>query len=302
LEGIVVKSTGSWVLVRLPDGTCMECKLKGQFRLQDIKHTNPVAIGDRVIVEWQISDSHGLITEILKRNNYIIRKATKLSKLSHIIAANIDHAFLIVTLARPRTSNGFIDRFLVTAEGYHIPASLIFNKTDIYDKDLQAQSEFLSGIYEKAGYSTYQVSALTSHNVSLIRNLLQDRVSLFAGHSGAGKSALITAIEPGLNLRVGNISKTHLKGMHTTTFAEMFELSNGGFIIDTPGIKEFGLIDFEKSEIPRCFPEMDRLLNLCQYSNCTHLHEPGCAVKSALEKGEISSLRYNSYLSMLNDR
>jgi len=290
------------VLVRLPDGTCMECKLKGQFRLQDIKHTNPVAIGDRVIVEWQISDSHGLITEILKRNNYIIRKATKLSKLSHIIAANIDHAFLIVTLARPRTSNGFIDRFLVTAEGYHIPASLIFNKTDIYDKDLQAQSEFLSGIYEKAGYSTYQVSALTSHNVSLIRNLLQDRVSLFAGHSGAGKSALITAIEPGLNLRVGNISKTHLKGMHTTTFAEMFELSNGGFIIDTPGIKEFGLIDFEKSEIPRCFPEMDRLLNLCQYSNCTHLHEPGCAVKSALEKGEISSLRYNSYLSMLNDR
>lgn len=302
MEGIVVKSTGSWVLVRLPDGTCMECKLKGQFRLQDIKHTNPVAIGDRVIVEWQISDSHGLITEILKRNNYIIRKATKLSKLSHIIAANIDHAFLIVTLARPRTSNGFIDRFLVTAEGYHIPASLIFNKTDIYDKDLQAQSEFLSGIYEKAGYSTYQVSALTSHNVSLIRNLLQDRVSLFAGHSGAGKSALITAIEPGLNLRVGNISKTHLKGMHTTTFAEMFELSNGGFIIDTPGIKEFGLIDFEKSEIPRCFPEMDRLLNLCQYSNCTHLHEPGCAVKSALEKGEISSLRYNSYLSMLNDR
>lgn len=290
------------MLVRLPDGTCMECKLKGQFRLQDIKHTNPVAIGDRVIVEWQISDSHGLITEILKRNNYIIRKATKLSKLSHIIAANIDHAFLIVTLARPRTSNGFIDRFLVTAEGYHIPASLIFNKTDIYDKDLQAQSEFLSGIYEKAGYSTYQVSALTSHNVSLIRNLLQDRVSLFAGHSGAGKSALITAIEPGLNLRVGNISKTHLKGMHTTTFAEMFELSNGGFIIDTPGIKEFGLIDFEKSEIPRCFPEMDRLLNLCQYSNCTHLHEPGCAVKSALEKGEISSLRYNSYLSMLNDR
>lgn len=279
----------------------MECKLKGQFRIQGIKHTNPVAIGDRVEVELQSADSHGLITGIKERNNYIIRKATKLSKLSHIIAANLDHAFLVVTLAKPRTSNGFIDRFLVTATGYHIPASLIFNKTDIYDKELQEQLDVLSGIYEKAGYPTYRVSALTGYNVALIKDLLKDKVSLFAGHSGAGKSALIMAIESSLKLKVGNISSAHNKGMHTTTFAEMFELSNGGFIIDTPGIKEFGLVNFEKSEIHRCFPEMDRLLTHCQYSNCTHIHEPGCAVKLALETGEISTLRYNSYLSILND-
>jgi len=298
----VIKSTGNLVTVRFPDGTRKDCKLKGQFRIHDIKHTNPVAIGDWVDVEWQRGDSHGSIVRINPRNNYIIRKATKLSSLSHIIAANLDHAFLIVTLVHPRTSNGFIDRFLVTAEGYHIPASLIFNKTDIYDQEIQALAESYAGIYEKAGYPTYQVSALTGENVPFIRDLLKDKVSLFAGHSGAGKSALITAIEPSLNLKVGHLSNAHHKGKHTTTFAEMFELSNGGFIIDTPGIKEFGLIDFDKSEIPRCFPEMDRLLTYCQYSNCTHIHEPGCAVKPALQSGEISSMRYNSYLSILNDR
>ncbi len=302
MEGVVIKSTGNLVVVRFPDGTRKDCKLKGQFRIHDIKHTNPVAIGDWVDVEWQRGDSQASIVRIKKRNNYIIRKATKLSSLSHIIAANLDHAFLVVTLAQPRTSNGFIDRFLVTAEGYHIPASLIFNKIDIYDKKIQLLLDQYAGIYEKAGYPVYRVSALTGENVPVIRDLLRDKVSLFSGHSGAGKSALITAVEPSLNLRVGMLSTMHNKGKHTTTFAEMFELSNGGFIIDTPGIKEFGLIDFEKSEIPRCFPEMDRLLNHCQYSNCTHIHEPECAVKSALQAGLISSLRYNSYLSMLNDR
>jgi len=302
LDGIVVKSTGSLITVRNHDGTMYECILKGNFRIREIRHTNPVAIGDRVEFELPLGDSHGTVTAIKPRFNYIIRKAVKLSKVSHIIAANIDHAFLIVTLAQPATSNGFIDRFLVTAEGYHIPASLIFNKTDIYNKALYDILDELTSIYEKAGYPCYRVSALNGEGVDKIMELMRNRVSLFSGHSGAGKSALIKALEPSLNLRIGSISEVHMKGMHTTTFAEMYELPDNTFIIDTPGIKEFGLIDFEKSEIPRCFPEMDRLFPECQYSNCSHTHEPGCAVKEALSSGKVSTLRYNSYLSILHDR
>jgi ribosome biogenesis GTPase len=301
LEGIVIKSTGSWIRVRIPDGTRLECKLKGHFRVRNIKHTNPVAIGDRVEVEHTAGDSHGMITHIRERKNYIIRKATKLSKVSHIIAANLDHAYLIVTMAQPRTSNGFIDRFLVTAAGYYIPASLIFNKVDICSPVLMRALYEMSAIYEKAGYSCYRVSALRGDGVEKISELLKGKVSLFSGHSGAGKSALIKAIEPALSLRIGMLSETHQKGMHTTTFAEMYELPNEGFIVDTPGIKEFGLIDFDKAEIPRCFPEMDRLLPYCHYKNCSHKHEPGCAVKAGLETGTVSILRYNSYLSILND-
>jgi ribosome biogenesis GTPase len=301
LEGIVVKSTGSWIIVRLQDGTRLECKLKGQFRLQDIKHTNPVAIGDKVHVEHLPGDSHGMITRIHPRENYIIRKATKLSKVSHIIAANLDHAYLIATLANPRTSTGFIDRFLVTAAAYYIPASIIFNKIDLYGPDLLTLLDEVTGMYENAGYCCYRTSALSGEGVLQIRNLLHDKTSLFSGHSGAGKSAMIKAIDPLLNPRVGAISAVHLKGMHTTTFAEMYELSGHGFIVDTPGIKEFGLIDFEKTEIHRCFPEMDRLLPYCQYKNCTHTHEPGCAVKSGIETGSVSLVRYNSYISILND-
>ncbi len=302
MEGIVVRSTGSVITVRLPDGKQIECKLKGQFRIRDIKSTNPVAIGDRVIVDPPGRDSHGVITRILGRDNYIIRKATKLSKVSHIIAANLDHAFLLVTLAHPRTSNGFIDRFLVTATGYYIPASLIFNKIDLYDRKLMDDLEVLTRIYETAGYACYRTSALRGDGVEQVTALLRGKVSLLSGHSGSGKSALIKAIEPGLDPRIGEISEVHRKGTHTTTFAEMYELTGGGFIIDTPGIKEFGLIDFERPEIPRCFPEMDRLLPECQYSNCSHINEPGCAVKRALETGEVSPMRYNSYLSILNDR
>lgn len=298
---IVVKSTGSWVTVRLPDGGHRDCKLKGQFRIRDIRHTNPVAIGDRVEVELSDQNSHGMITKIQPRENYIIRKATKLSKVSHIIAANLDHAYLIATLANPKISTGFIDRFLVTAEGYYIPASIIFNKTDIYDAALNSELDELEKIYSGAGYRCYRVSALTGSGVGVVRELLKGKVSLFSGHSGAGKSALIRALDPALTPRVGNISEMHKKGTHTTTFAEMYELSGGGFIVDTPGIKEFGLYDFERSEIHRCFPEMDRLLPFCQYANCSHTHEPGCAVKSALESGEVSRLRYNSYISILND-
>ncbi len=302
MEGIVVKSTGSWISVRLPDGNRVDCKLKGQFRMQDIKHTNPVAIGDRVEIEHAGADSHGMITQIRQRDNYIIRKSKNLSKISHIIAANLDHAYLIVTLAQPQTSNGFIDRFLVTAAGYYIPASLIFNKIDIYTPDLLSILDELTGIYEQCGYPCYRVSATRGDGVAKIRELLKGRISLFSGHSGAGKSALIKAINPALNPRIGRLSETHQKGMHTTTFAEMLELQDDGFIVDTPGIKEFGLIDFEKSEIHRCFPEMDRLLPQCQYKNCTHTHEPGCAVKGGIDTGAVSSLRYNSYLSILNDR
>ena len=301
MEGIVIRSTGSWNTVLGADGRRTECKVKGKFRITGIRTTNPVAIGDRV--EFDLDPDHGTgqITRILPRDNYIIRKSKKLSKESHIIAANIDQAWLVVTLADPRTTNGFIDRFLVTATGYYIPAGLIFNKTDIYDGELMAECGELMRIYEQAGYPCYQVSALKGDGVEVVRDLLKDRVNLFAGHSGVGKSALLNAIDPVLDLRTGEISNVHRKGMHTTTFAEMFPLSGGGYIIDTPGIKEFGLIHFEQTEIPRCFPEMDRLLPRCQFSNCTHLHEPGCAVVAALETGEVSRMRYNSYLSILND-
>ncbi len=297
----MIKSTGSWVSVRIPDGKVVPCKVKGQFRIKGIRITNPVAAGDRVAFTSISGSGEGLIHKIFPRDNYIIRKATKLSHEAQIIAANVDHAFLIVTLVNPRTSTGFIDRFLVTATGYFIPASLIFNKLDIYESAQLDQMQELFRIYEDAGYPCYAVSALRGDNIDRIRELVMDKVTLFSGHSGSGKSELIKAIDPHLDPRIGEISKVHRKGMHTTTFAEMYELAGGGFIIDTPGIKEFGLVHFEEAEIPRCFPEMDRLLPQCQYSNCTHIHEPGCAVKQALEKGEISSLRYNSYLSILND-
>ena len=302
MEGIVIKSTGSWVTVRLSDGLTRECKVKGQFRIKDIQHTNPVSIGDHVEVSFATSSDAGLICRIFPRNNYIIRKATKLSKRSHIIAANLDHAYCVVTLANPRTSNGFIDRFLVTAEAYYIPASLIINKMDLIDDKQKIVLEELIRIYESAGYRCYRVSALTGEGVAELTDCLKDKVNLFSGHSGAGKSALIGAIDPDLKPRVGQLSRAHQKGMHTTTFAEMLELHQGGFIVDTPGIKEFGLIDFEKEEIPRCFPEMERLLPQCQYKNCTHTHEPGCAVKQSIGLGTVSTLRYNSYLSILDDR
>ena len=302
MKGVVTKSTGSWITVRSEDGTRMECRLKGQFRIRGLRSTNPVAIGDRVEFEKQPDEETGVITHIRERDNYIVRKSINLSRTTHILAANLDHAFLIVTLARPRTSTGFIDRFLVTATGYYIPASIIFNKIDLYDDTLSLHEVKLKTIYEQAGYPCYSVSALRGDHVDRISSLLKDKTSLFSGHSGAGKSALITAIQPDLKLKTGMISEIHLKGKHTTTFAEMFELTQGGFIIDTPGIREFGLIDFEKNEIPRCFPEMERFLPQCRYKNCTHTHEPGCAVKAALETGDVSRMRYNSYLSILNDK
>lgn len=301
MNGIVAKSTGSRIRVRSEDGAYIDCKLKGTFRIKGIRSTNPVAIGDRVEYEKTGEQSPGLITRIHKRENYIIRKATKLSKATQIIAANIDHAWLIVTLAFPRTSTGFIDRFLVTATGYFIPASLVFNKIDLYDEELGQMEKELKEIYTKAGYSCYSVSALRGDHISDLKTKLKGKVNLFSGHSGAGKSAIIMALDPAIQLKTASISEVHMKGKHTTTFTEMLELAWGGFIIDTPGIKEFGLIDFEKTEIHRCFPEMDRLLPHCQYKNCTHIHEPGCAVKEGLKSGDVSEIRYYNYLSILNE-
>jgi ribosome biogenesis GTPase / thiamine phosphate phosphatase len=301
LNGLVVKSTGSQITVVQENGTRTECTLKGQFRLKGLRSTNPVAIGDKVDFELAEKEMTGIITRIHDRSNYIIRKAKKLSKVTHILAANIDQAFLIATLAFPKTSTGFIDRFLVTSTGYYIPAGIIFNKTDLYDNFLKLREKELRSIYEKAGYPCYSVSALRGDNVNIITDLLAGKVSLFSGHSGAGKTALINAIDPRLKLKTGEISDIHKKGKHTTTFPEMFELPNKGYIIDTPGIKEFGLIDFDAAEIPRCFPEMEKFLPECQFRNCTHTHEPHCAVKLAVDRGEVSELRYNSYLSILND-
>mgnify|MGYP006280157185 CR=1 FL=1 len=301
MEGIVVKSTGSWYKVRAGDGSYYNCRIRGTFRIKGIKTTNPVAVGDRVKFELESGRDTGVIREILERKNYIIRKATRLSKISHIIASNIDQAFLIVTLAYPRTSTGFIDRFLVTTEAYHIPAKIIFNKIDIYDDKLRDLLKETIEIYTSATYPCFSVSAETKENLELLKNEMMNKTTLFAGHSGVGKSSIINAIEPGMHLKTGKLSTQHKKGKHITTFAEMHELSFGGFIIDTPGIKEFGLRDFVKEEVSERFPEMRALMWDCKFHNCTHVHEPGCAVKEAVKEGKISETRYRNYLGILQD-
>ncbi len=298
MEGIVVKTTGSWYTVKCDKGQIVDCKIKGKFRIQGIKSTNPVAVGDVVSFKLQ-QDGPGIINTIKKRNNYLIRKATKLSKRSHIIAANIDRAYLIATLVHPRTSTGFIDRYLVTAEAYHIPAGVIFNKLDIYTNDKQEQLHELMALYKGIGYYCFAVSAETGEGLQALNHELMNKTNLFSGHSGVGKSALINKIIPGIELKVNEISTYHEKGRHTTTYAEMHAIPGGGYIIDTPGIKEFGLFDFEKSEVCERFPEMRALMYDCQYHNCTHTHEPKCAVKKALEKGRISKSRYKNYLSII---
>jgi ribosome biogenesis GTPase len=301
VKGIITKSTGSWYTVRQDDGSHLKCKLKGQFRIWDIKTTNPVAVGDRVIYEFIRGREIGVITQILKRDNYIIRKSKKLSKVSHIIASNIDQAYLIASLIMPHTSTGFIDRFLVTAEAYHIPAGIVFNKTDLYDDAVRREQDHLRQVYSSIGYGVFEVSALTGEGMNGLKEALRDQSSLFTGNSGVGKSALINVIIPGLTIKTQSISQYHLKGVHTTTFAEMYAIPGGGFIIDTPGIREFGLIDFKKEEVAERFPEMRVLMHQCQFHNCTHVHEPHCAVIKALENGEIDPGRYRNYLSILND-
>lgn len=301
MKGKVIKSTGSWYKVLLDDGNMIDCRLRGRLKIAGSKATNPVAVGDNVLCNFEEGISHAVITEILDRQNYIIRKATKLSKQTQVIAANINQAVIIATLAYPRTSTGFIDRFLVTCEAYSIPAAIVFNKYDLLKSSEEAllYLDELSAIYDGAGYPCLHVSALEKHNIELFNGLLSGKISLLAGHSGVGKSALINVIEPGLNLKVQSISKAHKKGRHTTTFAEMFALSNGGMIIDTPGIKEFGLVDFEAWELCHYFPEMRQYFNQCRYDNCTHYNEPGCKVKDQVESGVISLSRYENYLNML---
>jgi ribosome biogenesis GTPase len=299
--GVVVRSTGSWYLVKTADGVLFRCKLKGRFKIKGIRTTNPLAVGDRVDFKLTDEESVGLIVNIRERKNYIIRKATRLSKASHIIATNIDQAVLIATLAHPRTSTGFIDRFLVTAEAYHIPAVLVFNKFDLYGEALKDRLEEYFCVYRQAGYHCLVTSAKTGFHLDEFKAVLKEKTSLLSGHSGVGKSALINAIDPALNLKEGEISKAHLKGRHTTTFAEMFPLAFGGNIIDTPGIKEFGLVEFEKTELGQRFPEIRERMDQCRFSNCLHVNEPGCAVRKAVEEGTFPAFRYKNYLNMLND-
>jgi ribosome biogenesis GTPase len=295
-NGVVMRSTGSWYTVAGTDGQKVDCRLKGRFRIKGSTATNPIAVGDRVEYEYMENEGTGVITNILERDNYIVRKAKKLSKSTQVIAANIDQLVLVITLAMPRTLPGFIDRVLVTSEAYHIPAVLVFNKTDLYDEKLMKVMSNLERVYTDAEYKCLKTSAETGEGLEDLQNVLRDRVSLIAGNSGVGKSTLINRLEPGLNLKVKEISAYHEKGMHATTFAEMHALSFGGFIIDTPGIREFGLIDFDRGEVAERFPEMRRYMHDCKYGNCTHTHEPGCAVKEALENGQINPHRYDSYL------
>ncbi len=299
--GVVVRSTGSWYTVKTRGGELFNCKLKGRFKIKGIRTTNPIAVGDRVDFKTGRDPETGLIIHIHTRKNYIIRKATNLSKATHIIAANLDQAILIATLAHPRTSTGFIDRFLVTAEAYHIPAVLVFNKYDLYDKTLTEQLDTYREVYVRAGYRCLVTSAKTGFGLEDFKKTLQHNTSLLSGHSGVGKSALINAIDPALHLKEGEISKAHRKGKHTTTFAEMFPLAFGGDIIDTPGIKEFGLVGFEKNELGHRFPEIRALMGQCRFSDCLHLKEPGCAVRAAVEKGDFPEFRYRNYLNMLKD-
>lgn len=299
MKGIVAKSTGSRYLVRKQDGEILECVLKGKIRLDGRKTTNPVAVGDVVEVE---ADENGdyVISAIQPRKNYIIRKSINLSKQAQILASNLDQAILVVTMVAPRTSLGFIDRFLITAEAYSVPAILVFNKSDMMDEELLGLQQEISSIYEKIGYKCIVISSTEKKNLEEVKQLLKDKTTLVSGHSGVGKSTFINAIEPSLDLKTGDISAVHLKGMHTTTFAELHPLSFGGFIIDTPGIKELGLVEMKKEEVGHYFPEIRERMNDCKFNNCLHVNEPGCAVKKALDAGEISEERYYSYLGILN--
>ena len=299
MRGVVVKSTGSWYSVRMEDGEIWSCRIKGKFRTKGIKTTNPVAVGDRVAVERQAGE--GVIYDILDRKNYIIRKSTNLSRQAHIIAANVDQAILVTTLKHPEVSTVFIDRFLVSVEAYNIPAVLIFNKIDLCDEDDRWLLRALVDVYQNVGYTCLAVSAETGEGVEEVKQLLQDKVSVFSGQSGVGKSSLINRIEPELTLKTAKISEMHDTGKHTTTFAEMFELSFGGYIVDTPGIRAFGLVHMEKNEISHYFPEIFKYAEDCRYYNCTHIHEPGCAVLEAVKEGKISETRYFSYVSMFEE-
>ena len=301
MRGLVIKNTGSWYLVKTDEGNCVECKIKGNFRLKGIRSTNPVAVGDYVHIILN-QEGTAFISEIEDRKNYIIRRASNLSKQSHIIAANLDQCMLIVTVNYPETSTTFIDRFLASAEAYRVPVKLIFNKIDTYNEEEKSYLEALIHLYTSIGYPCFKVSAKQQMGIEAINNELEGKITLLSGHSGVGKSTLINAILPDATAKTGEISSVHKKGMHTTTFSEMFERPQNGYLIDTPGIKGFGTFDMEEEEIGHYFPEIFRTSADCKYGNCTHRNEPGCAVRQAVENHYISESRYNSYLNMLEDK
>jgi ribosome biogenesis GTPase len=301
MTGIVYKSTGSWYLVKTEENVFYECRIKGKFRMQGIKSTNPLAVGD--VVDFEVESTNdvetGVISEIHERTNYIIRKSVNLSKQTHIIAANVDLVFLLITINNPPTFTSFIDRFLVTAEAYSIDTVLVFNKIDSYELEQRAEVMYLKDIYEKIGYKCIEVSATENKNVDLVKEMMIGKTSMFIGHSGVGKSTLVNTIEPALELKTKEISNQHKQGQHTTTFAEMFDLSFDAKIIDTPGIKGFGVVDMEKEEVDSYFPEFLAIKNDCKFNNCLHLEEPKCAVKDAVEDEEVSYSRYKSYLQII---
>lgn len=304
-QGLVIKSTGSWYTVEDEEGNTFECKIKGNFRIKGIKNTNPVTVGDRVSFTLQTVSANekdakiGLISAIAERKNYIIRRSINLSKQAHIIAANIDQAILIATIDYPVTTTTFIDRYLASAEAYRIPVMLVFNKTDRYSsKQIQKMKDLMS-IYENIGYKCLGTSANTGDGVDELKNALRNKTNVVNGHSGVGKSTLINQIQPGLNLKTKEISDLHKTGKHTTTYSELFKLDFGGYIIDTPGIKAFGMLEMEPWEISHYFVEIFRISENCQYNNCSHTHEPGCAVKQAVDNGEIAVSRFISYLGLL---
>lgn len=301
MKGLVIKNTGSWYTVRTDDGRLIESKIKGNFRLKGIRSTNPVAVGDRVDIIVN-QEGTAFIDAIEDRRNYIIRKSPNLSKQSHIIAANVDQAFLLITVNYPQTSTTFIDRFLASAEAYSVPVILVFNKRDILSEDELHYEQMMMTLYDTIGYKCIEISAITGEGVDNLRQLLKSKITLLSGNSGVGKSTLINNIIPEANLRTAEISDAHNTGMHTTTFSEMLQLPEGGYVIDTPGIKGFGTFDIEREELTSYFKEIFEFSKDCKFNNCTHTHEPGCAVRKAVEDHYIAESRYQSYLSMLEDK
>lgn len=300
-KGLVIKSSGSRYKVLNSTGEVIECSIKGKFRMNDIRTTNPLSVGDNVLFEYGTGTDTCVISDLLPRRNYIIRKSSNLSKQSQILAANIDQAFLMATIVSPETRIEFIDRFLASAEAYRINAKIIFNKTDLYNPDDLMKMEYLVSLYEKIGYQCFRISVQDEVNIAVLRDVLKGKTSLIAGNSGVGKTSLLNLLDPSLNLKVEEISGYHKQGKHTTTFSELHIMPFGGYIIDSPGIRGFGVIDMAKEEIYHFFPEIFRVSKNCRFYNCIHLEEPGCAVRKAVDDGEIDALRYRSYLNMLEN-
>lgn len=301
-KGKVLKSTGKWYTVEMENGELVNCRIRGKLRLDGLRTTNPISVGDVVSVSEEVDgEGNRVITDFDKRHNYIVRKSTNLSKQSQILAANIDRAYLVVTLKSPETHLAFIDRFLVSAESFRIPVTLLFNKVDLYNEDELEYVDALSYMYESIGYPCVKISATNKENIDFLRDEVKGKQVMISGHSGVGKSTLINAIDSNLNLRTGEISKSHQQGQHTTTFAEMHKVATGGYIVDTPGIRAFGITELEKSVMSHYFPEMRERMSECKFHNCQHMNEPSCAIKAAVESGDIFESRYMTYLQLMEE-